>query len=154
MRNTDRKIRIFTSLESTFADMKTSHILLIILLMAAIGVIISMVFKADTYSDFAEAKNKPGQDLQIIGSHVSDKPSVFDTIGGAHFSFYMKDDKGNTAKVVYRGAKPQDFDKLEQIVVIGQWRDSIFAASSLLLKCPSKYNNAKKPEEFSNREFR
>jgi cytochrome c-type biogenesis protein CcmE len=133
--------------------MKTSHIIIIVVLIAAIGIIISTVYKADTYSNFKEAALHPEKELQIIGSSVKDKPVVFDTIAGTHFSFYMKDDKGNISKVVYNGAKPQDFEKLEQVVVIGKWEDSLFRASSLLLKCPSKYNDKKVPEKFDQKKF-
>ncbi len=133
--------------------MKTSHIIIIIILIAAIAVIISTVYKSDTYSDFKEAAAAPNKEVQIIGTLIKDKPIVFDTIQGSRFSFYMKDDQGNPAKVVYNGSKPQDFLKLEQVVVIGCWQDSIFSASSLLLKCPSKYKE-NKPEEFGDKEFK
>jgi cytochrome c-type biogenesis protein CcmE len=133
--------------------MKTSHLILIIILIAAIAVIISTVYKSDTYSNFKEAAAKPEKEVQIIGTLIKEKPIIFDTLNGTRFSFFMNDDKGNPAKVVYAGSRPQDFDKLEQVVVIGHWEDSLFRANSLLLKCPSKYK-ADKPEEFGEKEFK
>jgi len=133
--------------------MKTSHIILIVILIAAIAVILSTVYKSDTYSDFKQAIAAPDKEVQIIGTLIKDKPVVFDTVSGARLSFFMNDDKGNPAKVVYAGAKPQDFEKLEQVVIIGQWQDSIFNAGTLLLKCPSKYKE-NKPEEFGRKEFK
>jgi cytochrome c-type biogenesis protein CcmE len=56
--------------------------------------------------------------------------------------------------VIYSGAKPQDFEKPAQLVVIGCMSgDSVFKAKSLLMQCPSKYNDKKKPENFSDKEF-
>lgn len=132
--------------------MKTSHLIFIVILVVAIAVIISTVFKTDTYSNFKEARKNPGLELQIIGKPDKGRPVVYDTLSGGRFSFFMKDDKGNDSKVVYFGERPRDFEKLDQVVVIGHWQDSIFAAGSLLLKCPSKYKD-NKPEEFGRTEF-
>jgi len=46
-------------------------------------------------------------------------------------------------KVVLNKARPQDFDKSEQIVVIGKMNANNFVASDVLMKCPSKYTNPK-----------
>lgn len=132
--------------------MKTSHIILIVILIAAIAVIISTVYKSDTYSNFTEAAKNPAKEVQILGSLMKDQPILFDTLNGGRMSFFMKDDEGTTAKVVYAGARPQDFEKLDQVVIIGHWQDSIFNAGSLLLKCPSKYKE-NKPETFGDKKF-
>jgi cytochrome c-type biogenesis protein CcmE len=55
--------------------------------------------------------------------------------------------------VVYSNAKPQDFEKSEKVVVIGSMKNDEFIASSLLLKCPSKYN-ANKPEKFGEKAYK
>ena len=39
-------------------------------------------------------------------------------------------------------SKPQDFEKSEQIVVIGKMEAGNFVASDILMKCPSKYNTS------------
>ena len=44
----------------------------------------------------------------------------------------------------YNGTKPNDFERSEQIVIIGKMKGEEFAASGILMKCPSKYAN---PEE-------
>ncbi len=133
--------------------MKTGHILLLLLLIAAIGIVISLVFKADTYSSFREARQSPGREVQIIGTLERDSLMKTDTLGGHFFTFYMKDDQGEVSKVKAAGGEPRDFQKLEQIVVIGRMEDSLFFASSLLLKCPSKYDENSAPEEFNDQEF-
>ena len=58
-----------------------------------------------------------------------------------HFAFYMKDEKGAVNKVVYNGTKPQDFERSEKLVLIGQMEKDTFYASKILMKCPSKYND-------------
>jgi cytochrome c-type biogenesis protein CcmE len=58
------------------------------------------------------------------------------------FSFYLIDNKGSTKQVVLHKSKPQDFDKSEQIVLIGKMQNDVFHANDILLKCPSKYNDA------------
>jgi cytochrome c-type biogenesis protein CcmE len=133
--------------------MKTSHILLLLLLIAAIGIVISLVFKADTYSSFREARISPGREVQIIGTPERDSTMKTDTLDGLHFTFYMRDDKDELAKVRVAGGEPRDFKKLEQVVVIGKMEDSVFMASSLLLKCPSKYDEDNAPEEFGEKKF-
>ena len=55
----------------------------------------------------------------------------------------MYDCNGTEMKVVYSGVKPTDFEKADQMVVSGSVSDTVFVAKTLLLKCPSKYNNNK-----------
>ena len=52
-------------------------------------------------------------------------------------------------KVILEKTKPQDFERSEQIVLIGKVEGDEFHASEILLKCPSKYNDGK-PEESSS----
>ena len=56
------------------------------------------------------------------------------------FAFYLIDEKGTEKKVIYNNTKPQDFEKSEKVVVVGSMKGEQFMATSLLLKCPSKYN--------------
>jgi cytochrome c-type biogenesis protein CcmE len=134
--------------------MKTYHIILIIIVVIAIGVIISTFTDTSTYSNFTEAGKYPGKEYHIIGKLSKDKPIVYDSkIDANLFTFFMSDEKGVVKQVEYRGTKPQDFEKSEQVVVMGCMKGDTFKASSLLLKCPSKYNNKKKPETFDQKEF-
>ena len=59
------------------------------------------------------------------------------------FGFYMMDNNGSEKKVLYNGTKPQDFEKSEQIVLIGKMQGNNFHANDILMKCPSKYNDGK-----------
>jgi cytochrome c-type biogenesis protein CcmE len=121
----------------------------------AIGVIISTFTDTSTYTNFNEAGRYPGKEYHIIGKLVKDKPIVYDSkVNANEFSFFMRDDKGIEKQVIYKGSKPQDFEKSEQVVVMGKMDGATFQASSLLLKCPSKYNNEKKPESFTEKEYK
>ena len=43
-------------------------------------------------------------------------------------------------KVFYYDSKPQDFERSEKITMTGYASDSGFIAETILMKCPSKYN--------------
>jgi cytochrome c-type biogenesis protein CcmE len=109
---------------------------------------------SSTYSDFAEASLKQGKELHIIGKLNRAKPMEYDAQKNANqFSFYMVDEKGVEKQVIYSNAKPQDFEKSEKVVVIGSMKGDQFIAKSLLLKCPSKYNDKKAPSKFGSKKF-
>lgn len=134
--------------------MKKTHIFILVFVVAAIGVILSLFANTSTYTDFSAAVDNPGKEFHVIGKLVKDKPIVYDTkVDANKFTFYMTDQKGAERLVTYKGAKPQDFEKSEQVVVIGKIENDAFLASSLLLKCPSKYNDEKKPDKFADQNF-
>ncbi len=134
--------------------MKLKHILIILVVAVALGVIISTFTNTSTYADFAKASTKPGREMHVIGTLDTTEPIIYDTRVNANaFSFYMIDKKGEKRKVIHKNNKPQDFEKSEQVVVIGSMQGDTFLASSLLLKCPSKYNDDKTPTGFGQQEF-
>jgi cytochrome c-type biogenesis protein CcmE len=119
----------------------------------AVAVVISTMTDSSTYSDFTEASQKQGKELHIIGKLNRAKPIEYNAQQNANqFSFYLVDDKGVEKKVIYHNAKPQDFEKSEKVVIIGSMKGDEFIAKSLLLKCPSKYND-KKPSKFGSKKF-
>jgi cytochrome c-type biogenesis protein CcmE len=134
--------------------MKTIHIIIILLLVIIIAVVITTVSDSSTYSDFTEAGKTPGRELHIIGKLDRAKPFEYDARVNANlFVFYMIDAKGIEKQVVYNNAKPHDFEKSEKVVVIGKMQGDTFIAKSLLLKCPSKYNDQKNPTKFGEKKF-
>jgi cytochrome c-type biogenesis protein CcmE len=133
--------------------MKTIHIILILVLVVAVAVVITTMTDSGTYSDFSEASAKPGKEFHVIGTLNRSKPVVYDAVKNANqFTFFMFDEKGLEREVVYHNAKPQDFEKSEKVVIIGSMNGNQFIAKSLLLKCPSKYND-KKPSRFGDKKF-
>ena len=119
--------------------MKKSSIFGLVVIAIAIAVIISVYSSSSTYGTFSDAQETESQ-LQVVGQLDKGKDLQYDATKDAnYFSFYMNDNKGQNCKVVFSGAKPQDFERSEQIVLTGQMRGNEFHASKILMKCPSKY---------------
>lgn len=121
--------------------MKKSHILILIVIAIAVGVIVAMTGDYTTYSNFVQAKEN-GKAVNVAGYLAKDKPLIYDPLKDPnYFEFTMYDRDGNVQEVVYRGSKPQDFERSEQLVVKGKMEGNYFRASEILMKCPSKYVN-------------
>lgn len=122
--------------------MKKIYIVAIVILAVAVVVIMMSLKNTTTYSDFTEAAENPEKEFHIVGKLDKTQAQVYEpTINPDEFSFYLTDNKGATKQVVLHKSKPQDFDKSEQIVLIGTMRNDVFHANDILLKCPSKYND-------------
>lgn len=120
--------------------MKKSSVIGIIVIALAIAMIIVMYADSSTYSTFTEAKEKQSE-LYVVGVLNKEKILHYDPkVDANHFSFYMYDNDSTECKVVFRGAKPQDIERSEQIVLTGKMVGEEFHASKILMKCPSKYN--------------
>ena len=123
--------------------MKKSSIFGIITIAVAIAIIICTYGSASTYGTFKDADNNSGE-LHIIGHIDKQKEMEYDATKDAnYFSFYMRDTIGHECKVVYTGTKPEDFDRTDKIVLVGQMNKGEFHASHILMKCPSKYTQDK-----------
>ncbi len=133
--------------------MKPKHIFLIIGLAIALGVVISTFTDANPYTDFTQAAQNPDKEFHVIGTLDTTQPMHYDPLNPNYFSFYVKDDKGVVSRVDYHNAKPQDFEKSEKIVLVGRMQGNSFQAQSILLKCPSKYNDDDRPQAFAEKKF-
>lgn len=122
--------------------MKKSHILLILLVAAAIAVVASMAMDFSSYETFVSASKKPGTQYSVIGFLEKDKPMEYDPVKDPnHFFFYVKDKGGNIRQVVFNGARPTDIEKSEQVVMTGSMNGETFHCNRIQMKCPSKYKN-------------
>jgi len=120
--------------------MKKSSILLIVIIAVAIAMIMVIYTDSSTYSTFTEAKEKETE-LYVVGVLNKEKDLHYEPVKDAnHFSFYMYDNDSTECQVVFRGSKPQDIERSEQIVLTGKMDGDVFHASKILMKCPSKYN--------------
>ncbi|NNF01194.1 MAG: cytochrome c maturation protein CcmE [Bacteroidia bacterium] len=132
--------------------MKRSHIIGIVLIAVAIAVIISTVSSSSNYADFSEAFENPRKTYHVVGQLNLEKEMSYDPKTDANkFSFYLIDINGEERKVVYNDTKPQDFERSEQIVLIGKANGEEFQAKEILMKCPSKYNDGSTPEELQSK---
>jgi cytochrome c-type biogenesis protein CcmE len=125
--------------------MKRSYLIALIVVALAVGAIVVSIADSSTYATFETALDNPGKTYHVIGKVSFEKPFEYDPHANANlFCFYMKDSLGVEEKVCYNNTKPQDFEKSEQIVVVGKMSDKQFVAEQVLMKCPSKYTNTKK----------
>jgi len=121
--------------------MKKSHLLAIVVVAVAIGILISASKDVTTYANFAQAE-KSEDKVKLVGQLVKERPVEYDPEKDPNFlAFYLKDDAGEVRRVELLAAKPQDFERSESIVLTGQMKGETFAASDMLLKCPSKYKD-------------
>jgi cytochrome c-type biogenesis protein CcmE len=124
--------------------MKKLHIIGIIVIAVAIGVIFVSLKNTSTYADFTEAISNPGKEYHVVGKLDKTQPQVYEPrVNPDEFLFSMVDNKGVVKPVVLHKSKPQDFEKSEQIVLIGKMDGDHFHANDILMKCPSKYNDGK-----------
>ncbi|MDB5116271.1 MAG: cytochrome biosis protein [Mucilaginibacter sp.] len=123
--------------------MKKSSIFGLIVIAIAIAVIIGAYSNTSTYGSFKDAR-KQDSELHIVGHLDKQKQLYYDATKDAnYFTFYVKDNKGEECKVIYTKGKLQDIERSEQIVLTGKMKGNEFHASSILMKCPSKYKQDK-----------
>jgi len=58
---------------------------------------------------------------------------------GVNFRLADKDDPSKTIFVTYKGAVPDTFKPGAEVIVEGGMKSDAFAATTLMTKCPSKY---------------
>jgi cytochrome c-type biogenesis protein CcmE len=131
--------------------MKKTHILAIVVIAVAIGVIISTAGDASTYVNFAQAKSKSiegDKDKVHVVGKLKKNPQgeivgmYYNPVENAsRFEFVLIDNSGQEQKVVYGQPKPQDFEKSEQVVIVGSMDTDVFYADQIIMKCPSKYED-------------
>ncbi len=120
--------------------MRRIHFVSIGLIGVAIVLLVMAAGDMSTYSSFSEAKENPGVSVKINGQLALDKEMYYNPEEDPnHFSFYMIDRNNVESKVILLSAKPQDFERSEEIVLTGYWAGDAFIATDMLMKCPSKY---------------
>src|SRR5258708_19494709 len=124
--------------------MKKTHIAIIVIVAVAIGALITTMGSSSTYADFVQASSNPDVEYEVVGKCDKQKGTEYNpAVNTDEFTFFMIDNKGVEKKVILHKNKPQDFDRSEQIVIIGKMEGSEFHAKDILMKCPSKYNDGK-----------
>jgi cytochrome c-type biogenesis protein CcmE len=123
--------------------MKKMHIIGLIVIAICAAVIISTIASSATYANFNEAFSNPDRAYTISGYLNKEKPIETQPTS---ITFYMIDHDGEEHKVHLNQAKPQDFERSEKIIVKGSAKGKDFYATSISLKCPSKYNDMKMKE--------
>lgn len=128
--------------------MKTSSILILIGIAAAIGALLMYSVDFSTYDTISTAKEKQGKYVHMIAKLDKTKPIQYDAIKDPNYlSFYAVDSLGGSTKVIYRNTKPAELEQSERVVLKGKMRGEVFECDNILLKCPSKYKDDKKELE-------
>jgi cytochrome c-type biogenesis protein CcmE len=128
--------------------MKKIHIILLVCIAVAIGVLVSFMGTLSTYETVAGAKNKPGKSVSLIARLDHSQPIEYDHNKPNYLSFFAVDSLGGSVKVVYNHPKPDNLEHSERLVLKGKMESGVFHCENILMKCPSKYkddmNQAKK----------
>lgn len=121
--------------------MKRNHILAMLMLVAAIVIFVNASGDIGTYYTF-EMASKATNPVKVNGTLNPEYEIKFNPEENANlFSFHMLDSKGNSSEVIMTAAMPQDFERSEEVVVTGNFKDNTFIATEILTKCPSKYKD-------------
>lgn len=124
--------------------MKTSSIVILVLIAAAIGGLLMYSVDFSTYDTIQSAREKQGKYVHLIAKLDKSRPIQYDALKDPNYlSFYAVDSLGNSAKVVYFNPKPAELEKSERVVLKGRMEGDVFRCDNILLKCPSKYKDDK-----------
>lgn len=140
--------------------MKKTHIFAIVIIAIAIGVIMSTAGDASTYVCFKDAASLAAEGDQdkvhVVGKLKKDAQGnilgmIYDPVMDANrFEFILVDNNQESQTVIYNQPKPQDFDKSEQVVIVGSMKGQVFMADQIIMKCPSKYEDKELKQTASN----
>jgi cytochrome c-type biogenesis protein CcmE len=129
--------------------MKKEYIFGIVVIAIAVSMLMATVGDASQYVNFEKAykmsENGNSTKIHVVGSLK--KNSGGSIVGMSYnpqqnpnlFIFTLVDENQREEKVIYHNPKPADFERSEQVVVIGNVQNGQFIADKILMKCPSKY---------------
>lgn len=122
--------------------MKKTHIIVLIIIAAAIAGVIGSFGSFSSYETFISAAEREGEEFHVVGYLDTTLAQVYDPVNNPNlFEFHAQDKQGNTHKVVFNGTRPQDFERSEQLVMTGFMKENVFHCNKILMKCPSKYED-------------
>lgn len=120
--------------------MKKTHIILLVVIAAAIGVLISLFKVSSTFDTVDTAMSKPGKYVHLMARLDKSQPIEYDPIKNPNYlSFTAVDTLGKKVKVIYYDSKPDNLEMSTSIAMKGKYQNGVFECSSIQPKCPSKY---------------
>src|SRR5882672_1214978 len=115
--------------------MKKLHIILLVLIAAAIGVLISFLNISTTYDTVETAMNRPGKFVHLMARWDRSQPIEYDALKNPNYmSFIAVDTLGHSIKVIYHNPKPENFDVSEKLVLQGKYEDGLFNCKTIQTK--------------------
>ena len=122
--------------------MKKTHIVLLVLIAAAIVVLVSYTGDLSSYETIGSAKQKEGKFVNLIVKMDKSEPVQYDPIKDPNLlEFKVQDSVGGKINVVYHSTMPTDMEKSERLVLKGKVQGDHFECSQIVMKCPSKYKD-------------
>ena len=113
--------------------MKKTHIVMLVLIVAAITVLISYTGNLTTYETIASAKEKQGKFVNLIAKIDKTQPVEYDAIKNQNYLvFSALDTLCISVKVIYHNTKPTDMEKSERIVLKGKMNGNEFECKDIL----------------------
>lgn len=123
--------------------MKKAYLIAAVVIAVAMGFTLWAFSSSMTpYVDIAAARRSETP-VQVRGK-ILHETAYYDMAKGA-LRFQIQDAKGEKIEVVYHGAKPDAFDTAPETAAHGMVRDGVFVSDSLVVKCPSKYEDKNGP---------
>lgn len=86
---------------------------------------------------FEEKESLVGKGARVNGELVPD--SINFDAENLILTFQITDDSKNILNVRHKGVAPDTFSEAVSVVVEGKYENDIFHATSIMTKCPSKY---------------
>ena len=130
--------------------MKTPHLIAFGVIFACMIVMLfSFSGAINQHVTVAQAASHPNETLQVPGNIVKETVFYDRMTGQLKFDIVGVDpksrqpDPSQRMSVVYHQPKPENFDTATSVEAIGQYKNGLFEAKTLLVKCPSKYNDSK-----------
>lgn len=122
--------------------MKKIHILGLVLIAGAIAALLTILPDLSTYDSVESARKKEGKFVHLIAKVDTTKPIIYDPVKDPNYlAFTAIDSLGTSTQVVYKNAKPTDFEKSKRVVMKGSMHGETFECKEIVLKCPSKYTD-------------
>jgi len=119
----------------------------IVLAISMVVAVISFGGAVSKHVTVREAMQSAGRTVQVPGRIV--EGSVRYDPGSSSLRFTVSDmrDASIRMDVVYARPKPENFDAATSVEAVGMYRDGVFRAERLLVKCPSKYRDEAASEQ-------
>ena len=121
--------------------LQKKHVIAVVLLALSVGLAYDSVSNyVNPYVSItdvvANAEQYHGKSMQVIGEFI---PESLERSDDGSMSFMITDGESEI-EVHYAGAPPQNLEQGSEVVVLGSLSEAgVLETSSLLVKCPSKY---------------
>ncbi|GBC93843.1 Cytochrome c-type biogenesis protein CcmE [bacterium HR15] len=116
--------------------MKFSSVLVLVLIV--VGLVFTVRAFVENTSPYVKVRDLERHSRNVHVALTPIKETIRFDLKTMTLTFEGKDETG-VLKVVYPKGKPNNFEAATQVVVIGDYKNGIFEARDMLVKCPSKY---------------